>query len=88
MNRFRQNPAIAWRKIDKQSVLLDPGTGTVFVLNDLGARIWELLEETSDPAEVTQAVLEEVPGLPGRLQEDVDGFLASLVDRDLAVSTV
>lgn len=80
---LRQNPAIAWRAIDGEAVLIDPSTGTVFVLNRLGARIWELLEVPRGAEELARALAVEHPDEGDRVAGDVAAFLGSLAGRSL-----
>jgi hypothetical protein len=80
---YRQNPAVAWRAIDGEAVLIDPSNGTVFVLNRLGARIWALLEEPRGEEELAGALSREHPGEGVRIAEDVSKFLGALSERAL-----
>lgn len=80
---YRQNPSVAWRAIDGEAVLIDPATGTVFVLNRLGARIWGLLEEPRGEDELARALAAEHPAETARIAADVAAFLGSLADRSL-----
>ena len=82
---FRQNPSIAWRAIDGEAVLIDPSTGTVFVLNRLGARIWERLEEPQGEDELARSLAEEHPEESHSIAEDLRRFLGSLAERSLLV---
>ncbi|MEM7167531.1 MAG: PqqD family protein [Planctomycetota bacterium] len=87
MSRYRQNPTIAWRQIDDQSVLIDPVSGVVFVLNELGGQVWELLEHARDTHELVNEVRNARPAAPVSLGDDIDRFLTALVERELAVAT-
>lgn len=87
MKRYRQNDAIAWRHIQDQSVLIDPESGVVFVLNELGGQVWQLLDQTRSPQELAAELRGTLVEPPGRLERDIDQFIASLVERKLAVPT-
>ena len=58
--RFRQETRVAWRSIDGESVLIDPTSGTVFVLNRVGSQVWALLEE---PRTVDDTTINATTGL-------------------------
>jgi len=80
---YRQNPSVAWRAIDGEAVLIDPSNGTVFVLNRLGARIWELLEEPRAADDLARTLESEHPEERVRIAEDVESFLGALFERTL-----
>jgi hypothetical protein len=81
--RYRQSPSIAWRAIDGEAVLIEPMTGTVLVLNRVGARIWELLEAPRSAADLAGRIAAEHAAAEGSIAADVDAFLASLAARSL-----
>ncbi len=83
MSCYRQKRDIAWRSFEGEAVLLDPSDGVVFVLNEVGLRIWSLLEEPQPPAELARQIGEEYHVAPERLAGDVTAFLEALQERGL-----
>ena len=81
--RLRQNLQVAWRAIDGESVLIDPTTGTVFVLNGVGSRVWSLLEEPRTQDELTDTIAAEHELPADAIAPDIDAFVASLDERRL-----
>lgn len=79
----RQDPRVAWRSIDGEAVLIDPSNGTVFVLNRLGARIWELLEEPRTTEDLVASVDLDVAPPEETVAADIATFLAALAERRL-----
>lgn len=61
-----------------RTVLLDPGTGRYWGLNEVGSRIWELLEQDLSPDEVVDRLLEEYDAPRDVLAADVEQFLARM----------
>ena len=53
-------------------------TNGLFVLNELGAFIWDLLEDASDAEEICRAVLENYEVSEEEARNDVREFLAKL----------
>ena len=43
-NKFIRNNDIAWRVIDGEALVVSPKDSLIYPLNDVGARIWELLD--------------------------------------------
>ena len=85
MTRYGQNMEIAGRQIDGQAVLVEPSLGVVFVLNSVGARIWQLIESPQPVANVCQHITEEFEVGEARVEIDVETFLEHLAERGLAI---
>ena len=83
MTRYQQNRRIAWRDIEGESVLIDPKTGTVFVLNGTGSRIWSCLEEPLPRKDLVQRISNEHGQEERVVSEDVSRFLEALKARGL-----
>lgn len=66
-------------------VLLDLDGGLVLSSNEIGARIWQLIEQQQTPAEIAQQLSTEYSVTCERTQADVAAFVAALVDRGLVV---
>jgi hypothetical protein len=64
-------------------VLLDLSSETYFGLDDVGTRIWQLLQEDGHLGNVFSRVLEEFDVEPGRLEADLIGHVAQLADAGL-----
>ena len=83
MSCYRQKQEIAWRDIQGEAVLLSPAEGIVFVLNDVGSRIWSLLEEPQPPAELTRRIAQTYRMAEDKVAGDVTRFLEELQERGL-----
>lgn len=74
---------LVFRDIMGEKVLVPCGNTVfsdngLFMLNDVGAFIWQILPEVSDENEIVQRVLDEYDIDMNRAQKDVETFLASL----------
>lgn len=67
-------------------VLLDIEGGAIFSANRVGARIWELLESGQAEADIAQRVAEEFEVPLGRVEQDLQEFIAALKARALVAS--
>lgn len=79
---IRSSDAIA-KELDGELVLLDLQSGTYFGLNEVGSRIWELMESPVSVADINTKLLEEFEVSDEILSADVDAFLAVLHEKKL-----
>ncbi len=56
---------------------------SVYVFNEVGARIWTLIEEGRDEQQILTALAEEFDVAPERAREDVERFLSVLREAGL-----
>jgi len=83
--RVKQNPESPTRKIDDFEHVLDTATGTLHTFNEVGARIWALIETERPVSEVIAAIVEEYDVDPAEAEEDVLGFLGDLHEKGLVL---
>jgi len=69
---------VVHREIDGEVVLLDLAGGIYHGLDEVGARIWQLLAERPTTARLVERLLEEYEVDRGQLERDVESFLGSL----------
>jgi hypothetical protein len=76
---------VVFQRIDDGAVLFAPATEIYFGLNEVGARVWELLPPTSDSLDqlcgTLAAAYPEVPAT--ELRSDVEELLAQLLQEGL-----
>lgn len=58
-----------------EAVMLELSRGVYFGLNEVGTRVWELVQEPRDVASIRDAVCEEYEVAPDRCLIDVEGLL-------------
>ena len=64
-------------------MILDPASGRYFGLNEVAARILELVREPQSVANIEEALALEYDVSRERLREDINGFLSTLASRGL-----
>jgi Coenzyme PQQ synthesis protein D (PqqD) len=85
---FRRHARVEYRPLANEGgVLLNLDTAAYHGLNDLGARIWELLDGVT-LAEVVTRLRERLDEPSPTLADDAAEFLAHLADRGLVVQEV
>ncbi len=81
---MKLNPDLIHRRIIDEDIFIPVGQTAlekngVFVMSPVGARIWELLEEGKDTAELVPLLLEEYEVEEPVLKADVEAFLAEMI---------
>lgn len=83
MTRYQQNPEIAWRRVDGDVLVVDPGQAQIRQLNATAAAVWEALESPRSIDELVEAVCARFDTTPQVARPDVESFLGELRERDL-----
>jgi len=66
------------RQLGDESVMLDMASGYYFGLDPVGARIWQLLSETSSFAEIVERLAQEYDVTPEQANSDLVRFVEEL----------
>jgi hypothetical protein len=79
-----RHPHAVFREYEGETVVLVPSAETeAQVLNEVGGRVWALLDGRRDVASIVETVREEFEVSEEVAASDVRAFLAELLDRDL-----
>ncbi len=74
---YLRNPDVTLRDEDGSgSLLFNPDTGEVLVINDTGRFIWELCAEEVTMSDIIHAFGESYNAVPENLDEDVDSYMS------------
>ena len=76
---FRRRSDVRFRIIDGEAVVLRQEAGETLVINEVGARILQLLDRGEDLEEVAEKLVQEFEVEPERVLEDVHDFAQQLV---------
>jgi hypothetical protein len=71
------------RRLGEEMVLLNTETEAYFTLNDVGARVWELIDGRQTVATIIRQLLAEYDVPETELQTDVDELLSQFADQQL-----
>lgn len=81
---WRRDSALPFQRMDEETIVVDPRSREVHLLNGTGARIWDLLEAPSSVDELCQALDDEFDGADAaELRREVETFLADLSAKGL-----
>lgn len=76
-------PRVLFRELAGEAVLLQTESGLYFGLDEIGTRIWSLLQQHGDVGRVYRQMLEEYAVGPDQLREDLLRLVKTLVARGL-----
>ena len=74
---------VQFRDLGGEAVLLHVGTGRYFGLDEAGTRIWSLLAESGDLAEVHRRMIAVYQVAPAQLERDILAFVETLSKQGL-----
>lgn len=83
--RLRPSSEVVHQSLEGEAVLVHLRTNRIYALNATGARLWELLSEGCDRAELERRLLGEFEVGPAQLRRELDELLGSLAAEGLVV---
>jgi hypothetical protein len=78
-------PAVLFRDLDGEAILLNTSSGNYFGLDAVGTRMWQSLTEAGSVAQAYATLLHEYKVTPERLKADLFVFVDKLCDKALLV---
>jgi hypothetical protein len=85
-NTLRISEAAVTRDLDGESVILNVDSGIYFGLDEVGTRVWQLIEELGDLESILRVLQDEYDETPDVIRADVEALLAVLVEKRLVTS--
>ena len=79
------HPQVAARIIDGEAVIVLPQNSQVNVLNEVGTRIWELIDGTRSVGGIMEAIIAEYDVSAEQAEGDVNEFIQELIDNKMLV---
>ena len=81
--RIVRSEDVAWRIIEDQALVVSAMDNCIYPLNEVGSRVWELLDGKTGCGDIIKTVDAEFEGEKGTLQNDVLCFLKDMLDKGL-----
>ncbi len=87
MNQILKKDGLVARIVDDETVILDPETGYLHVLNDTGTEIWNYIQKEKDPS--VSSVISYMQDTykdesePATIENETIELLNSFVEKDL-----
>ena len=76
-------PTSAWPLIAGEAVILALDTKVLRGLNEVGSRVWDLIDGQRTVEEIIDIIVEEFDVPRGQAAEDVEAFVRQLLDKGL-----
>jgi hypothetical protein len=80
------NLQVAGRILDDEAVLVLPGKGEVKVLNEMGSRIWSLVDGHRSVKEIAGQIYTEFKVSQFEAEKDVLAFIQQLTEKDIIIA--
>lgn len=84
-NILQRNPALAWREIEEEIVIISPLENIMHELNDTGSFLWKKIDGKRGAAELAKLLAESYDVPPAKALEDTEALLSELLSRKLLV---
>jgi hypothetical protein len=83
---WQKNPALAWREIDDETIIISPNDSVMHELNDTGRFLWKNIDGTKSAAELAQLLVENYEVTPDIALSDTQALLEEMSSRKLVVT--
>lgn len=83
MSPYKIPENVLFQEVDGEAVLLSLDQGFYYGLDELGTRIWKLIDEGLEMEQVVDAVVKEYNVERDQAREDIDKFLGELEETGL-----
>jgi len=83
--RYQKSPDIVFRKIADETILVPIRNNvgdleSIYTLNEVAARIWELIDGKRKIGEIRDKILEEFDVTPQKIEKDLAKYVKELED--------
>jgi hypothetical protein len=83
---WQKNPALAWREIDDETVIISPNDSVMHELNDTGRFLWKNIDVRKSAAELAGLLAENYEVTPDIALSDTQALLEEMYSRKLVVT--
>lgn len=84
---LKLSPHIRYRLIDDETLIIKQDSNQIFVANEIGARILDLIREHHPLADIASVLSDEYDAEKEEIAGDVESFCATLVDEKILLAT-
>ena len=83
---WQKNPALAWREIDEETVIISPNDSVMHELNDTGSFLWKNIDGKKSAAELAELLAENYEVTKDVALFDTQSLLEEMSSRKLVLS--
>ena len=78
-----KKPDLIWRSLDDGTVIINPEQGDVKVLNEVGARVWELVDGQRSISQIAKEITRDYEVSLDDANKDLQDYLNVMIDQGL-----
>src|ERR1700716_668319 len=82
---WQKNPALAWREIDDETIIISPNDSVMHELNDTGSFLWKNIDGRKSAAELAELLVENYDVTPDIALSDTEALLQEMSSRKLVL---
>jgi len=82
---WQKNPALAWREIDEETVIISPKDSLMHELNDTGSFLWKNIDGRRSVAELAELLVATYEVTPEVALADTQALLEEMSARKLVM---
>jgi hypothetical protein len=82
---WQKNPALAWREIDDETVIISPNDSVMHELNDTGSFLWKNIDGLKSAAELAELLVANYEVTADIAQSDTQSLLEEMSSKKLVV---
>jgi len=83
---WQKNPALAWREIDDETVIISPQESVMHELNNTGSFLWKNIDGKKSAGELAELLAANYEVTPDIALSDTQALLAEMSSRKLVVN--
>ena len=83
---WQRNPALAWREIDDETIIISPNDSVMHELNDTGSFLWKNIDGRKSAAELAELLVENYEVAPDIALSDTQALLEEMASRKLLMT--
>ena len=83
---WQKNPALAWREIDDETVIISPQDSVMHELNNTGSFLWKNIDGEKSAAELAELLAANYEVTPDIALSDTQALLEEMSSRKLVVT--
>lgn len=82
---WQKNPALAWREIDEETIIISPSESVMHELNDTGSFLWQNIDGHRSAADLATLLAQVYDVTHDVALADITALLSELSERKLVV---
>ena len=83
---WQKNPALAWREIDNETVIISPNDSVMHELNDTGSFLWKNIDGKRSAAQLAELLVQSYEVAPDVALSDTQSLLEEMSARKLVIT--